>query len=289
MILVTGSTGQLGKLTISELTNFIPTNEIYALARNLSDKTNNFEEEGIHVKIGSYNDYNSLVNAFHAIDTLLFISSNEAFQDFNLHNNVIEAAKQANISRIIYTSTQRNTKVMGADYSIETDIHGWTEKKIMESGLDYTILRNAPYLESIPLILGDEIFQKEFRTAIGAGKISFASRKDMARGIAQVIYKNAGINQVFEFGGPKSISIENIVDELSRLYGKKIGYKCIDKNSYIQENTDAGVPEGIISGQLGFADQVNSGYFDNPTSDLANLINHNLIDLTTILKEHYNL
>ena len=65
-ILITGSTGHLGGATIDFLIKKIPANSIAALARN-SEKAKTLAEKGVDVRIGNYDDYQSLVKAFQPV------------------------------------------------------------------------------------------------------------------------------------------------------------------------------------------------------------------------------
>src|SRR5215211_2610227 len=96
MILITGSTGQLGKATIEFLLKKIPAGEVAALAR----------EE----RKGDYDDKASLVVAFKGIDKLFFISGNDVANRQKQHENVVAAAKEAGVKHIIYTSFARKNE-----------------------------------------------------------------------------------------------------------------------------------------------------------------------------------
>ena len=75
MILVTGATGNLGKATINSLLNKgISASNIAALGRDES-KSVELTSKGIEVRIGDYEDLESLKSAFQGVDKLLLISS----------------------------------------------------------------------------------------------------------------------------------------------------------------------------------------------------------------------
>ena len=62
MILITGSTGNLGKATISYLLKKINAKEIAALARN-EEKSAELKSKGVDVRIGDFTNKDSLVKA----------------------------------------------------------------------------------------------------------------------------------------------------------------------------------------------------------------------------------
>lgn len=78
MILVTGATGHLGKATINSLLEHgTDAKDIATLVRD-DTKGTAFKSNGIEVRIGDYEDYESLISAFQGVDKLLLISSSSA-------------------------------------------------------------------------------------------------------------------------------------------------------------------------------------------------------------------
>ena len=285
MILVTGVTGQLGFATINELNKHVPSNGIAGLARSHNDKTNDLSDRGIDIRFGSYNDYDSLVSAFQGIDKLLFISSGEAFTDFTLHENVIKAAQAAKVKQVIYTSTQRSTAI--DENRLSEDLHGWTEYALKKSGLNYVILRNAPYMESIPQILGQDVLESGYHAPVGEGKISFATRSDMALATANILCSEGHDFKTYDLGGIESVSFGEIIDELSKVTGKDIPFSSPETDDYIKSLTDASFPDVAVQALVGFASQVKSGYFDKPSNDLASLIERNPVSVSEFLEQTF--
>lgn len=65
----------------------------------------------------------------------------------NAHKNVVDAAKEAGVKQIIYTSL-----VNAADESnpsVEKIDHAYTEDYVKSVGLDYIFLRNSQYAEAM--------------------------------------------------------------------------------------------------------------------------------------------
>lgn len=283
MILITGATGHLGYLTLTELLKQKSVSEITVLARKESDKTKEIAALGIEVRIGEYANKESLLKAFNGIKTLFFVSTHEAAQDFTVHKNVIDAAVNSNIKSIVYTSTQGEKSLGKNNPEGAADMHALTEKAIKQSGLNYTILRNAPYMESLPMILGEKVLTDGYTMPMGNGKLSFATRLDMAIGSAKVLSKNEHDYRTYEFGGTASVGFNEIMEILSKLTGKRLEYNSVDPATYEQQSKEAGVPDMYIQANLGFANQVKNGYFDHPTQDLANLLERDPVSVEDFL------
>lgn len=76
-ILVTGATGNFGKTTIDFLLEKgIAASNISALVRD-ETKAEELKTKGITIKVGDYNNYDSLVTAFQGADKLLLVSGTD--------------------------------------------------------------------------------------------------------------------------------------------------------------------------------------------------------------------
>ncbi|MEH0157305.1 NmrA family NAD(P)-binding protein [Limibacter armeniacum] len=287
MILITGATGHLGYLTLTELLKQKSADEIAVLARKESDKTKEITALGVDVRIGEYANYDSLVNAFSGIEILFFVSTHEAAMDITIHKNVIRAAVSSGVQRIVYTSTQGDKPIGGDNANGAARMHALTEEAIKQSGLIYTILRNAPYMESLPMILGENVLTNGYAMPMGSGKLSFATRTDMAIGSAKVLTTEGHDNKTYEFGGIHSYGFDDILGILSKLIGKNLTYTALTSDTYEKQSKEAGVPEMYVIANLDFAAQVREMYFDHPTQDLAEILGREPVSVEEYLKKVY--
>jgi NAD(P)H dehydrogenase (quinone) len=93
MILVTGATGHFGKSAIDFLLKKgISSTNIVALVRD-EEKAAEIKSKGVALRIGDYDNYNSLLNAFIGVEKLLFVSGSDIFNRGAQHQNVVKAAK----------------------------------------------------------------------------------------------------------------------------------------------------------------------------------------------------
>ncbi len=103
-ILVTGASGQLGRLVVDDLlTRGVPAADIVATARN-TDSLADLAARGVDVRRADYTDPASLKTAFEGVDSLLLVSSSEIGQRAAQHANVVDAAVATGVSLIAYTS-----------------------------------------------------------------------------------------------------------------------------------------------------------------------------------------
>ena len=140
MIVVTGATGQLGRLTITALLRTVPASQIVAAVRNPA-KAADLAALGVQVRQADYNQPASLDTALAGASKLLLISSSEVGQREPQHRAVIEAAQRAKVSLLAYTSIlHADTTVLGLARE-----HQATEALLRASGLPVVLLRNGWY------------------------------------------------------------------------------------------------------------------------------------------------
>ena len=280
MILVTGSTGHLGKATIKFLLNKVPASQIAAFARD-KDKAAEFTEKGIDVRIGNYNDYASLQEATKGIDTVLLISSADMADRVGQHINVINAAKENGVKHILYTSADVKDINNSATGQIATD-HAGTADYLRKSGVAYTLLNNNLYADVIPMFVGEKVLETGVYFPGGEGKVPFATREDMAEAAAVVLTTGGHENKEYTIAGDVAYSFGDIAQLLSDITGKGIAYTSPTANEHARVLTAAGVPEFYV-GMLGsFAKAIKNSEFDTQNTDLTTLLGRK----PTALKEY---
>jgi len=200
MIAVTGANGQLGQLVIAELLKRVSADQVIALVRS-PEKAEALKAQGIQVRKADYNQADTLATALQGVDKLLLISGSEVGQRAPQHQAVIDAAKEAKVSFLAYTS------LLKADTSkmILAQEHKVTEQAIKDSGIPATVLRNGWYNENYTGNLAAVLEHKAVVGAGGEGKIAPAARLDYAEAAAVVLTDSqAHIGKVYELAGDQA-------------------------------------------------------------------------------------
>lgn len=278
MILVTGATGQLGRLVIEQLLKTEVPESIIAAVRS-PEKAADLAEKGVKVRAMDYTNPASIQTALKGTEKMLLISSSEVGQRFPQHKNVIDAAKAEGVSLLAYTSIL-NAKESNLGLAAE---HVQTEAALAESGMPHVLLRNGwyteNYLASIPPAL-------EFGAFIGSakeGRIASAGRIDYAAAAATVLTSEGHAGKVYELAGDESYTLTELVAELNKQTDKSVVYQDLPEAEFAAALKGAGLPDGLAD-MLADSDAAaaEGGLFDNsktlsqligrPTTSLANLM-----------------
>lgn len=274
MIAVTGANGNLGKQVIMKLLSFYPAEKIVGLARNPQD-AGDLVELGIQIKQADYDKPETLSAALFGIEKLLLISAVIPSERFRQHKAVIDAARQADVSLIVYTSQLRaDTSALSLAKS-----HRETESYIKQSGMVYTILRNGWYIENHTENLNKAVKHGVLLGSSGKGRFSSASREDYAEAAAVVLSQEGHFGKVYELAGSNAYSMPELADQLSELCGKKIDYLNLSYYDLKQVLLSVNIPE-MIADVIVEADKLSQdGELFSDSNDLSNLIGRKTLSI----------
>ena len=288
MILVTGATGNLGKATINSLLNKgISADNIAALVRDES-KSADFKSKGIQVRIGDYQDFDSLKNAFEDVDKLLLISSSsEIAQRFEQHKNVINAARESGVNHIIYTSFDMKDlrqSIMAGDVQYHAD----TSDYLKQIAVPYTLMNNTLYADMIPVICGKNILKNGISIPAGVGKVPFLPITEMAEALAVVLTTPGHENKEYVIAAEHAFSFAEIAGIISEITGTTIAYNQTELTTYVAQLVQLGVSEDDAAYLARFAGAIARGEFDTNKSDVKQLLGRATVSLSDFLRNIYS-
>lgn len=232
-IAITGATGQLGRLAIAALQ--ARGAKPVALVRDPARAA----DLGVEARAFDYTSADPV--ALQGVDTLVLISSNDFNDRAGQHKNVIAAAKQAGVTRILYTSLLKGD----ASPMILAQDHIATEAAIKASGIPATLLRNGWYSENYTGALGAAVQHGAIIGAAGEGRISSAARKDYAEAIAVTALDAAHTGKTYELAGDTAHTGTDLAAAVANAAGKPVAYVPMAQADYARALQGFGLPEGF--------------------------------------------
>jgi NAD(P)H dehydrogenase (quinone) len=225
---VTGATGHLGQLVITELLQKVPPQQIVAVVRN-PKKAKHLYSAGITVRLAKYQDKAALTHALEGVNELLLISSSDMTTSRSeQHCNVIDAAKATGVHRIVYTSilhADTTTNPLAPD-------HKATEAYLVASGLEYALLRHGWYTENYTRTVETAEQSGVILTSAGQGRVSSASRADYAAADAIVLLDKTP-DQIYELAGDASWDFAELTTTASALLAKDLELQNVSSREHV--------------------------------------------------------
>ncbi|MFF4348789.1 NAD(P)H-binding protein [Streptomyces sp. NPDC001530] len=209
MILVTGATGALGTLVAERMAGRDDT----VLGTRDPRRTN----ASLPTRRVDFEDPDTLTKGFEGVDVLLMISAGYGEDDTVIarHAAAIEAAEKAGVRHVVYTSLTAD-----GDHLPYALPHRWTERRLRESAMNWTILRNGLYAELLAWITQPSPSGR-ITAPLGEGRLAAVAREDLADAAVRVaVEASAHAGRVYELVGEQALGAA----ELAQAYGPHVTY-----------------------------------------------------------------
>ncbi len=281
-IAVTGATGQLGRLTLQALLDRgVPAGNLVALVRDPA-KAADLAAQGIQVRQADYRQPDTLSAALNGVNRLLLVSSNDFDDRVGQHRNVINAARDAGVDLIAYTS------ILNADRSgmILAGDHQATEALLRESGVPFTLLRNGWYTENYDL--KGAVKNGAILGAAGTHALNPAPRRDYAEAAAAVLSTDGHAGQTYELAGDEAVTLADLAAEVARQSGQPVTYHDLSPEEYARTLAGFGVPEGFAHVLADSDTGITRGELTTDRRDLSRLIGRPTTPITQAVTDALN-
>jgi len=264
-IIVTGASGQLGRLVIEELLTSVPAAEVTAVVRD-SAKAGDLAAQGVTLAVADYNSPESFDGLLRGGDRVLLISGNEMHLDRTAqHKAVLDAAVKAGVALFAYTSAPNGQS------GRVTDDHRATEDAILASGIPYSLLRNNLYHEMVTMNIPAALEHGALVRAAGEGRLASASRADYAAASAAVLSGDGHEDTVYELSGDTAWSFAEFAAELSKQSGQHVPYRAVTTEEYAAMLSGAGLPDPLPHVMAGIDASIAAGELSAVPGDLSRL------------------
>jgi NAD(P)H dehydrogenase (quinone) len=267
MIAVTGANGQLGRLVIDQLLGKVSPDQIVAAVRD-PETAADLRALGVEVRKADYDDAGSLQEAFKGMEKVLLISSTVPGQRLRQHKAVIDAAREAGVALIAYTSMLR----ADSSQSVLAEEHLATEQYLIASGVDYVLLRNGWYLENHTAALPMAIEHGALIASSGSGRFASASRADYASAAVAVLTQSGHSKKIYELAGDTAFTMDDLAAAASTRLDRKIPYRDLPPAEYENALLGMGLPKMFVDVIINADAIALKGDLDSASRELSTLI-----------------
>ncbi|MCC5868017.1 MAG: NAD(P)H-binding protein [Gammaproteobacteria bacterium] len=240
-IIVSGASGQLGRLVVEELLGRGVSAQQLILVSRSPDRLAEYAEKGASTPFGDVDKPDSLLQAYAGGTRMLMISlalGSESDKRAQRHKAAFDAATQAGVRHIVYTS------FVGADKGGDpvTEAHRQSEAFLHASGTQWTILRNSLYAD---MRLAQALHMARTGRAVawpGDPKSALVTRRDCAAAAAGALAGGSRFeNKTFTVTGPELVNTADIAAIVGEITGREI--KVVERDPKGLDQDPPG-PEG---------------------------------------------
>jgi NAD(P)H dehydrogenase (quinone) len=227
-VAVTAASGALGSEIIKALIKEIGSENVVGIART-PEKASHL---GVEIRKGDYNSKEELCEALKGTDVVLMVSGMDHPDNRVLqHRNVINAAKETGVKKIVYTSIVGKEGSSSFDPIVKSNRQ--TEIDIQESGLDWSIGRNGLYIEPDIEYIEKYIESGKIANCGSGGLCSYTTRSELAFAYTQMILNNDRNGKIFELAG-EPITQPQLTEYLNLAFGTNLKYEEMSVEEYLK-------------------------------------------------------
>ena len=258
VFLVTGVTGNLGGAALGSLLDRVSASDVRVLVRTAS-QVSQFEARGLPVRLGDYSDRLSLDAALRGVDRAILVSSPilDPVIRAQQHRSFVAASVDAGVEHVVYTSG------MGAAHDPG---HSAAENALADSGLGFTILRNALYSDPFVAKALADAREGAVRSASDGQAIATAAIADLGEAASMAAFSPPA-RSMWELRGP-AWTFDELAQSLSALLGREVTH---------EEVTDAETGPFAVLFPL-----IRRGVFAAETGDLAEMLGRPPLGITEV-------
>jgi NAD(P)H dehydrogenase (quinone) len=241
--LISGASGNFGRMTVDRLLKRMEPSDLILSSRK-PDNLANYAKLGCTIRFADFDKPESLIPAAQGAEKMLLISGHKVGYRIKQHCDAIEAAKQAGVQHIVYTSyfgsDAGNTALVCVDH------HG-TEELLKSSGLRYTILRDGMYGDSIfNAAMPAAIATGKWRMCAGDGQVNLVDREDCVDSAVTVLSTDGHENKTYNLVGPDLWSFPQMAALTAELAGRPVEVIQLTEAQMYEFLDTVGIPRTAV-------------------------------------------
>ena len=281
-IIITGASGQLGRLTAGMVLDRVPASEVVLTTRH-PEALSDFAGRGAEVRQAEFDRPETLAEAFVGGERMLLISADAVGRRVAQHRAAIEAAWGAGVRHVAYTSY---LNPVAENPAVITPDHRETEKALRESALGWTALRNSFYAEYQVPAGAHAIATGQLVHNNGDGRIAYVSREDCAAAAAAVLTTDGHEDKAYDITGPEALSQGDVAALLSEVSGRPVEVVAVDDDAFVRGLTASGLPEPAARTIASYGRAIREGYLGEASGAVESLTDRPPRSLREVFEAH---
>ncbi|MGD0319759.1 MAG: NmrA family NAD(P)-binding protein [Nitrososphaerales archaeon] len=236
MILVTGAAGKTGRAVISAL---VRKKQLVRALVYREEQVHQVESLGAtDVLVGDMRSKDTLERAVDGSESVYHICPNVNPDEFQLGNSIVASAVSANVGHFVFHSVLHP--------QVESMPHHWMKMRVEEvllgSGLNFSILQPAPYMQNLQGQLSDILERGIYPVPYSANApISLVDLEDVAEAAANVLTNPTNVGATYELAGPEILTPNQMAEILSRHLNRVVHATRISLEMWRQQAQTAGL------------------------------------------------
>jgi uncharacterized protein YbjT (DUF2867 family) len=242
VILVTGAGGKTGRAIIRALIAKGAT--VRALLHRPEQVTSIQDLGTLEIATGDMRDRAVMERAACGAQAIYHICPNVCPDEATIGQVVIAAARSARTERLVYHSVLHpQTEAMP---------HHWNklrvEEQLFKSGLEYTILQPAAYMQNVLAYWNQIVEQGVYLVPYSVeARLSMVDLQDMAEAAAIVLTEPAHVGATYELAGPEPLSQVEVAAILSQHLGRPVRAQAVPLDEWERKARAPSMNEYAIS------------------------------------------
>ncbi len=259
-ILVTSSTGITGKSVVKSMDS--KGIEVRAMVHNDKKSDEMLSLRASETYTGNVASYNDLLSAMKGIDAVYYICPTAREDEAEIGKHAIAAAKETGVKRFIYQSVL---------HSIEPDLPHHrqkleVERALIDSGLSFTIVQPAPFMQNIlnakEALTRNKVFVQKFFTDIAStNRINMIDVNDFGNCVAEIALDSIYEYATLELCGPRNLSASEILLNMEKVIGQEIKLKYLSDDEIRETMSKRNASDYSIETLLKMFNHYNDGDF----------------------------
>ena len=280
MILVTGATGTIGKDVVKGLR--AKGEQVRAMIHNPEKAPPASREPGVEYVTGDLEMPETVIAALQGVEKAFLLSPEDPRMP-ELHGKFAATAKDAGVRHLVRLS------ILPASPDAPLPIakwHGEADRLVMESGVPYTILRPAYFMQNNLRAARTIASEGAIYGAMGDGKVGHIDTRDIAEVAVTVLTSEGHEGQSYPLTGPESLSMAEVAARLSTALGRTVKYVNLPPDKAKAGMMAMGMPAWRADAWIGLGGMIAMGKADMATPAVKDILGREPHDIDQFAAEY---